>query len=70
MMLIFESHKQNWLALLCVRIRLLSHLKIYTMFLPLSMNQSLQLEQKKLLSDYDKLRDEEQEKDEKLQKLM
>lgn len=40
------------------------------MFLPLSMNQSLQLEQKKLLSDYDKLRDEEQEKDEKLQKLM
>lgn len=69
-MLIFESHKQNWLALLCVRIRLLSHLKIYTMFLPLSMNQSLQLEQKKLLSDYDKLRDEEQEKDEKLQKLM
>ncbi|XP_047012136.1 kinesin heavy chain [Ictalurus punctatus] len=34
------------------------------------MNQSLQLEQKKLLSDYDKLRDEEQEKDEKLQKLI
>lgn len=69
-MLIVESHKQNWLELLFVRIRLLSHLKIYTMFLPLSMNQSLQLEQKKLLSDYDKLRDEEQEKDEKLQKLM
>ncbi|KAF4086737.1 hypothetical protein AMELA_G00087790 [Ameiurus melas] len=34
------------------------------------MNQSLLLEQKKLLSDYDKLRDEEQEKDEKLQKLI
>ncbi|XP_060731726.1 kinesin heavy chain [Tachysurus vachellii] len=34
------------------------------------MNQSLQLEQKKLMSDYDKLRQEEQEKDEKLQKLI
>ncbi|XP_058249004.1 kinesin heavy chain [Hemibagrus wyckioides] len=34
------------------------------------MNQSLQLEQKKLMSDYNKLRQEEQEKDEKLQKLL
>ncbi|XP_053090344.1 kinesin heavy chain isoform X1 [Pangasianodon hypophthalmus] len=34
------------------------------------MNQSLQLEQKKLMSDYDKLREEEQEKDKRLQKLI
>ncbi|MCJ8732218.1 hypothetical protein PDJAM_G00208810 [Pangasius djambal] len=34
------------------------------------MNQSLQLEQKKLMSDYDKLKEEEQEKDKKLQKLI
>ncbi|KAM9485975.1 kinesin heavy chain [Clarias gariepinus] len=34
------------------------------------MNQSLQLEQKKLISDYNKLRQEEQEKDEKLRKLV
>ncbi|KAK1797646.1 hypothetical protein P4O66_008012, partial [Electrophorus voltai] len=34
------------------------------------LNQALQLEQKKLLSDYDKLKEEEQEKTEKLQKLV
>ncbi|XP_076854444.1 kinesin heavy chain [Brachyhypopomus gauderio] len=34
------------------------------------LNQGLQLEQKKLLSDYEKLREEEQEKTEKLQKLV
>ncbi|KAG9349131.1 hypothetical protein JZ751_029451 [Albula glossodonta] len=33
------------------------------------MNQGLQLEQKKLMSDYEKLKDEEQEKDAQLQKL-
>uniref|UniRef100_A0A8B9L0S1 Kinesin-like protein n=1 Tax=Astyanax mexicanus TaxID=7994 RepID=A0A8B9L0S1_ASTMX len=34
------------------------------------LNQALELEQKKLLSDYDKLRKEEEEKDRKLQKLV
>ncbi|XP_036430851.1 kinesin heavy chain [Colossoma macropomum] len=34
------------------------------------LNQALQLEQKKLLSDYDKLKEQEREKDEKLQKLV
>uniref|UniRef100_A0AAR2JZU1 Kinesin-like protein n=1 Tax=Pygocentrus nattereri TaxID=42514 RepID=A0AAR2JZU1_PYGNA len=34
------------------------------------LNQALQLEQEKLLSDYDKLKEQEQEKDEKLQKLV
>ncbi|KAK6315397.1 hypothetical protein J4Q44_G00149260 [Coregonus suidteri] len=34
------------------------------------LNQGLQLEQRKLQSDYDKLKAEEQEKDEKLQKLV
>ncbi|XP_030643398.1 kinesin heavy chain-like [Chanos chanos] len=34
------------------------------------LNQALQLEQKKLISDYDKLKQEEQEKDERLQKLI
>ncbi|XP_066542419.1 kinesin heavy chain [Hoplias malabaricus] len=34
------------------------------------LNQALQLEQKKLLSDYNKLKEEEREKDEKLQKLV
>ncbi|KAI4901394.1 hypothetical protein NFI96_018611 [Prochilodus magdalenae] len=34
------------------------------------LNQALQLEQKKLLSDFDKLREQEQEKDQKLQKLI
>lgn len=43
---------------------------ITSFFSPHSINQSLQLEQKKLLSDYDKLKEKEQEKDEKLQKLM
>lgn len=35
-----------------------------------SLNQGLLLEQERLLSDYDKLKAEEQEKDAKLQKLM
>lgn len=37
---------------------------------PSSLNEALQLEQKKLVSDYDKLKQQEREKDEKLQKLM
>lgn len=36
----------------------------------LSLNQGLLLEQERLMSDYDKLKAEEQEKDGKLQKLM
>lgn len=36
----------------------------------LSVNQALQLENRKLQSDYDKLRAEDQNKGQKLQKLM
>lgn len=39
-------------------------------FLSLSLNQGLLLEQGRLRSDYDKLKAEEQEKDAKLQRLM
>lgn len=35
-----------------------------------SLNQGLLLEQERLMSDYDKVKAEEQEKDTKLQKLM
>lgn len=35
-----------------------------------SLNQGLLLEQERLMSDYDKVKAEEQEKDAKLQKLM
>lgn len=51
-------------------IALICTLLYTTHLLSSSLNQGLQLEQRKLQSDYDKLKAEELEKDEQLQKLV